>query len=148
MSKWMRAAVLVLVPLMASCTDDEEPLVSNDPGDAIAIIRLTIGQTTVDVTSSGASRDVDVPRGATTLAATFINNNGTTVTLPSATTYALDVVSSNTGRLTFTRTGAFTGTLNGVLSGAATISVNLVHGSHSHVGPRTVNVTVLQATDN
>jgi len=133
---------------MASCTDDEEPIGSSDPADAVVTIRLTIGQETVDVTASGASRSsVDLPRGAITLAATFLNANGTAVTLPSSTTYALDVVSSNTGRLTFTRTGAFTGTLNGLLTGSTTIAVNLIHGSHSHIGPRNVTINVLPATD-
>ena len=148
MAKWMGVAALMLLPAMAACSDDNGPIDNADPGDAVAMIRLTIGQATVDVTAGGASRGVDVPRGATTFDAAFLNANGNPVTFPaSSSTFAIEVISSNTGRLTFTRTGPFSGTLNGIQTGAATITVSLVHGSHTDFQPRTVNINVLPATD-
>ena len=149
MSKWMRVAALILLPMMAAaCSDDSDPIDQGDPADAITTIRLQIGQQTVDITeAAGASRAVDVPRGATAVAATFLNANGNTVTLPSGSTFFIEIVSSNTSRLTYTSTGAFQGTLNGLQSGAASIAVTLMHGSHPDFGPRNVNITVLSATD-
>lgn len=147
MGKWMRVAALMLLPVMAACSDDNGPVDNTDPGEDVVLIRLTIGTATVDVTAGGASRGVDVPRGATSIDAAFLNANGNPVTLPASSTYALDVVSSNTQRLTFTRTGAFSGSLNGLQTGAVTLSVSLVHGSHTDFSPRTVNVNVLPATD-
>ena len=148
MAKWMGVAALMLLPVMAACSEDNGPIDNADPGDDVAMIRLTIGQATVDVTAGGASRGVDVPRGATAIDAAFLNANGNPVTFPASSTFAIEVTSSNTGRLTFTRTGPFSGTLNGIQTGAATISVSLVHGSHIDFQPRTVNINVLPATDN
>ena len=148
MTKWMRVVALMLLPAMAACSEDSDPIDNDDPADAIVMIRLRIGQQTVDITEAGASRAVDVPRGATALDATFHNAAGNSVTLPTNSTYALDVVSSNTGRLTFTRTGPFAGTLNGLQTGPATLAVSIVHGSHADFGPRNVTINVLPATDN
>lgn len=147
MSKWMRVAALMLLPAMAACTDDSDPIARDDPAEDIVMIRLNIGGQIVDITEAGANRSVDVPRGATTLDASFLNANGNPVTLSSTSTYALGVVSSNTSRLTFTRTGPFAGTLNGLQTGAATIAVSIIHGSHDDFSPRNVTINVLPATD-
>jgi|SRR5688572_9258656 hypothetical protein len=148
MSKWMRVAALMLLPAMAACSDDSDPIDSDDPAESIVMVRLNIGGQTVEITEAGANRAVDVPRGATSLDATFFNAAGNPVTLSSTSTYALDVVSSNTGRLTFTRTGPFSGTLNGLQTGSATIAVKILHGSHEDFGPRNVTINVLPATEN
>ncbi len=149
MSKWSQAAALMLLPLMAACTSDQDPIDNGDPADDIATIRLTIGQQTVDITeASGASREVDVPRGATTLNASFINANGNPVTLSSTSTFFIDVVPSNTARLTFTRTSPFGGNLNGLQTGAVPVAITLMHGSHPDFGPRNVTINVLPPTDN
>jgi hypothetical protein len=148
MSKWMRVAALMLLPAMAACTDDSSPVDRDDPAEDIVMIRLNIGGQIVDITEAGANRAVDVPRGATSLDATFYNAGGTTVTLSSSSTYALGVVSSNTSRLSFTRTGPFSGTLNGLQTGEATLAVSIIHGSHDDFSPRNVTVNVLPATEN
>lgn len=148
MRKWMRIAALMILPAIAACSDDSDPIDNDDPADAITTIRLVIGSQSVDITESGASRAVDVPRGNTAVDATFLNANGNTVILPSNTTYAIQVVSQNTQRLTFARTGAFAGTFNGVQTGPVTVEVSLLHGSHTDFGPRNVTINVLPATDN
>ena len=147
MSKWMRVAALMLLPAMAACSDDSDPIENDDPAEDIVMIRLNIGGQTVDITEAGANRTIDVPRGTTALAATFLNAAGNTVTLSSSSTYALEVVSSNTGRLTFARTAPFAGNLNGLQTGAATLAVSILHGSHTDFGPRNVTINVLPATD-
>jgi hypothetical protein len=147
MSKWMRVAALMLLPVMAACTDDSDPVDDGDPADAITMIRLTIGSQTVDITEAGANRAVDVPRGATAVAASFYNAGGGEVVLSSSSTYAIELVSQNTGRLTFTRTGAFAGTFNGLQTGAVTVAVSLLHGSHADFGPRNVTINVQAPTD-
>jgi hypothetical protein len=147
MSKLMRVAALLILPVLAACADNSDPVENDDLADSITTIRLTIGTQTVDITEQGASRAVDVPRGTTSVEASFLNANGNNVTLPSNTTYAIEIVSQNTSRLTFTRTAAFSGTFNGLQTGAATVAVSLLHGSHSDFGPRNVTINVLPATD-
>jgi hypothetical protein len=149
MTKWMRVAALMLLPVFAACTDDSDPIDNDDLGESVETIRLQIGTSFVDITDAGANpASVDVPRGATPVAASFLNANGTTVSLSSSSTYSVEVVSGNTQRLTFTRTGAFTGNFNGIQTGAVTVQVSLLHGSHTDFGPRSVTINVLPATDN
>lgn len=147
MIKWMRLAAMMLLPVMAACAEDSDPIDSGDPADAITMIRLTIGSQTVDITEAGANRAVDVPRGSTPVTATFYNQGGGEVLLSSSSTYAINLVSQNTGRLTFTRTGAFTGTFGGIQTGAVIVAVSLLHGDHEDFGPRNVTINVLPATD-
>ena len=149
MTKWMRVAALVLLPMMAACEDDSTGNVPDDIGEEVATIRLTLGSQTVDVAQNGSvSGDFDIPRGPSTMTATFLRQSGTPITLPSTGAFTIGVVSSNTGRVTVAQTNPFSVTLNGVQTGNATISVALVHGSHNEIGPFTVPVTVLPATDN
>ena len=52
--------------------------------------------------------------------------------------------SKNVQALTFTRTGPFTGTLNGLTPGTVVVDVNLWHksGNHADFGPHPLAVTV------
>jgi hypothetical protein len=148
MTKWMRIAALAILPALAACSDDQGPVDNDDPADDITTIRLTIGDDVVDITQGGANRGVDVPRGATSIDAAFLNANGNAVILPGTASYQLSLVPNNTSRLTFTRTGPFAGTLNGIGTGAVLLEVELEHSDHSHFGPHNVSINVLPATDN
>ena len=147
MSEWMRGASLMILPALAVGVGNAEPSDNDDLADSITTIRLTIGTQTVDITEQGASRAVDVPRGNTTVDASFLNANGNSVTLPSNTTYAIQIVSQNTSRLTFTRTAAFSGTFNGLQTGTDTIELSHLHGPNPDFDPRNETINVLPATD-
>jgi hypothetical protein len=147
MTKWLRIAALALVPIMSACTEDPIIDPDADPGEDVATIRLTVATQTIDIGPGGASLSLDLPRGTTTITATFLRANGTTLTLPSTGAFAVNFASNNTNRMTFTRTGNFTGTLTAGLAGPAILSVELLHGSHTDFGPHNVTVNVQPPTD-
>jgi hypothetical protein len=126
---------------MSACDDD--PIEPEDPADEIATIRLTIGAQTVDMTDSN-SPSVTIPRQANAVAVTFLDAAG--VTLPNNLfgDFEIRLESENAARVTFTRTGAFTGTLTGLSAGAAVVQVSLFHieEGHNDFGPRPLAVTV------
>ena len=149
MTKWMRVAALVLLPVMAACEDDATGTTQEDIGEEVATIRLTLGSQTVDISATGSvSGNFDIPRGNSTMTATFLRQSGTPITLPATGAFTISAVSSNTGRVTVAQTNPFSVTLNGVQTGTATLAVGLVHGSHTEIGPFPVPVTVLPAVDN
>jgi hypothetical protein len=146
--KWMRIAVLALIPLAAACEEDGDGGTDVDVGEEVATIRLTMGSQSVDISSVGVvSGTLDIPRGATQLTASFLRANGTSIALPSTGTFQINVTPTNTARVTVARVSNFVVTLNGLQTGAVGLSVELHHGSHAEVGPHTVNATVLPATD-
>jgi hypothetical protein len=148
MTKWMRIAALALVPMLSACTEDPIIDEDTDPGDDVATIRLQIGQQTVDVGPGGAVLTFDIPRGESTINASFLRQSGTTLTLPSTGEYSVSFIPATPSRMTFTRTGHFSGTLTGLQTGPTTMQVALVHGSHSDFGPHNVTVNVLPPIDN
>jgi hypothetical protein len=148
MTKWMRIAALALIPMLSACSDDQIVDDDDDLGEEVATIRLTIGQQTVDVDQDGANLSFDIPRGTSTITASFLRQSGTALVLPSNGEYAVNFVSANTARMSFARTGDFSGTLNGLQTGPVLMSVELLHGSHSDFGPHNVTVNVLPPTDN
>jgi hypothetical protein len=148
MTKWMRVAALVLLPMMAACEDDATGGDTDDPGEEVTTIRLTMGGQSIDITNGVASGTLDIPRGQSTLTATFLRQTGTPVTLPGTGAFTLSVVSSNSARAAVTQTTPFSVTLNGLQTGAVTLNVALQHGSHPDLGPVPVSATVLAATDN
>jgi hypothetical protein len=146
--KWMRIAVLALIPLAAACEEDGDGGTDVDPGEDVETIRLTMGSQSVDISRGGVvSGTLEIPRGATQLSASFLRANGTSIALPSTGTFQINVTSTNTSRATVARVSNFVVTLNGLQTGAVGLSVELHHGSHAEVGPHTVNATVLPATD-
>jgi hypothetical protein len=149
MTKWMRVAALVLLPMMAACEEEANGPDEVDPGEEVAVIRLALGNQTVDVAQNGSvSGTLDVPRGNSTLSATFHRQSGTPITLPSTGAFTIGVTSSNPGRVSVAQTNPFSVTLNGVQTGTATLAIRLIHGSHDEIGPFNVTVNVLPATDN
>ena len=104
-------------------------------------ITETIGGQQVNITE-GAGGSVTIPLGATAVSATFLDADGETLDLGSA--FELRLNSTNTARVTFTRSGPFAGTLNGLTAGNAVVEVVLWHieEQHEDFGPQNLTVTV------
>jgi hypothetical protein len=133
-------ALLVLVlGSIAACDDD--PTEPEDPAEDLAVIRLSIGGQQVNITE-GAGGSVTIPLGATAVSATFLDAAGLTLDLGSA--FELRLNSTNTARVTFTRSGPFAGSLNGLTAGNAVVEVVLWHieEQHEDFGPQNLTVTV------
>lgn len=148
MTKWMRIAALVLLPVMAACEGDDGGGPDTDPGDEVETIRLAIGTQTVELTNGTANRAMDIPRGNSTMTATFLRANGTAVALPATGSFSIVVTSVNNARVTSTQVSPYVVTLNGLQSGPSTLQVSLRHGSHDELGPWPMTVNVAPATDN
>ena len=148
MTKWMRVAALVLLPVMAACEEEATGNNEEDPGEEVAVIRLAIGSQTVDIANGSAAGTLDIPRGASTLTATFHRQSGTPITLPSTGAFTIAVTSNNTSRVTVSQTNPFSVTVNGLQTGPASLNVSLVHGSHTELGPVPVSVNILAPVDN
>lgn len=147
MTKWMRVAALALVPMMAACNEDETGP-DADPGEEVQTIRLTLGTQTVDVSRTGSvAGTFAIPRGQSTVTVSFLRENGTPLTLPATGGFQINLTPSNAARVTVTRVGPYQFTLNGVQTGAVNFGVELIHGSHTELGPFTVGATVDPATD-
>ena len=129
--RWMGMAALAMVASLAACNDD--PVVDDEPN--IATMRITIGSQTVDVDVFGT-----VTGGPITLTTTvdpavtvqWLILDGSPDPLVTAAEFELRVEPANTGIVTFTSTGAFTGTLNGVTTGSTTIEFILWHLEEDH----------------
>jgi hypothetical protein len=68
----------------------------------------------------------------TAFTAQFLKDDGTPETLVTDAEFRLDVTPANTGFVTFTRSGAFAGTLNRVAAGSTTIEFALFHLEAMH----------------
>jgi hypothetical protein len=136
----VRWAALPLVALLslAACEDPAEVEVPE-----ATMIRLVAAGQTVDITTDGASRSLNLVRGNNTVTATFFRDNGNELQL-GTNDFEIRLTPANTGVATFTRTGAFAGTLAGVATGSTQVSVELFHkiDQHAHLGPVQVTVNV------
>src|SRR5688572_20413473 len=139
---WSHTAALLLVLVFGGCSDDP---VEPDPADAIVAMRLTIGAQTITINQAGTvtGGPVTVNAATTAVSAVFLDMGGQTITLPTA-EFEFRAVPDNSARLTFVRTGAFSGTLTRNATGAASLSVSLFHlgSGHDDFGPFSVPVTV------
>ena len=146
MSLKLRYAAMILALGFAAACDDDDP-VEPDPEPETATIRLQIGTQTINMaTSNGAitGGPVVITRAtATPLSATFLRADGTPDPVVQASTFELRIATVS-GGVTFSRTGAFAGTLTGPTAGAASVSVLLYHLSEQHeeYGPFTMPITV------
>ena len=137
------AAALAAV---AACNDTTEP---EEHDDEVAAIRLTIqqggttfGPYTIRPGPTVTPSPFRVPVGTSTVTATFLDADDDVVT-PDAGEHTVDLQSvSPAGALTFTRTGAFAGTLVAPAAGTATLTVCLTHGGHCDVSVPNVAVTI------
>jgi hypothetical protein len=132
------AAAVALAGFTAGCGDDDiaEPDVQT--------IRLVVGANTYDI-DAGAVVPVTIMIGRTAnaVSATFLRPNGQPETLVNATEFELRL-DGLSNIATFTRTGAFTGTLTGVTVGTDTdVAVRLFHLEEMHADfEKTVTVQV------
>lgn len=141
MTKWMRAAVMaVLVTAVTACDDDSTG--PDEHADEVAIIRLTIGSQVFNITEGGAQGGLTIPVGSHPVTAVFLAADNDVLTLGSD--FRLDFNTENASVVTFTRTGALSGTLNGVAAGTAVVRVGVFHLEEGHYdfGTHPINVTV------
>jgi hypothetical protein len=143
--KTIRALPLLILAAtiaFAACSDDPT---DTDPADSVAQLRLAIGAQTITINQGGAitGGPVTIPAAGATITATFLDAGSQPVVIPT-TQFQLNVILDGSGRLTFTRTGPFAGTLTRVSAGAASLSVSLFHtgAQHDDFGPFVVPVTV------
>jgi hypothetical protein len=127
--------------MLAACTGAEP-----EAEPAVATMRLTVGTQTIDVADNGAvtpAAGITISAN-TNLTATFLKADGSAETLVTADEFELRVTPANAALVTFTRSGAFAGTLNRLASGSTQLSVELFHliEQHEDLGPFNVPITV------
>lgn len=111
----------------------------------VEFMRLTIGAQTITVNARGeiSGGTVTIPAGvATTVTAVFLDDDMQPDDHVEADEFQLSVT-PNAG-ITFTRTGAFSGTLLGTTAGSIVVRFGLLHVEEDHhdFGPFQVPVTV------
>jgi hypothetical protein len=113
----------------------------------VVMMRLTIGAQTITVSDNGTVTGGPIAitaTGTVTVSAQFLRDDGTPDPLVTDALFQLNADPANAGIVTFSRTGAFTGTLTGVSAGSTTIEFSLFHISEGHedFGPFPVPVEV------
>lgn len=139
-------ATLALTLGAAACGDDDGG--PDEPEPAVQTMRLTVGGTAYDFTTANTPTIPLRTNTATAVSAQFLRSNGQPETLVTAEQFELRVRATAASDLTFTRTGAFTGTLTTTRPAGQTFSgsAELFHLGEQHpdFGPRTFSVTVTQ----
>jgi hypothetical protein len=136
------AAATALIPaalLAVACST--EP----DLEPQVATMRIAIGGQTIDVDDAGVVTGGPIVIAATTsFTVSWLRADGSPDPLVTADEFEVQVVPTNTGLVTFTRTGPFAGSLNRVAAGSTTISFALLHVEENHedFGPFNVPITV------
>jgi hypothetical protein len=137
--------------LAVACSDN--PAEPDDPADAVASIRLTVGAggtgNVYNVSSNGAvtPTPVRIPVGQTAITADFLDAGGAVITSRLNTTEFEMRMTEFTGTaLTFTRTGPYAGTLAATTAGTATARVSLYHKVENHpdFGPFPITLQIGQ----
>jgi hypothetical protein len=154
MRRWGRLLVLaLLLPTLGACDDgpfgfddnDEEELQQEMDASQVAFLRLVIGSTTIVIDQAGTVIGQAVTIGPPNAAITAfpLDSNSQPLRLDS-TAFRLDVTPDATGRITFARTGVFSGEFTRNGPGPAKFAVALFHTTRNHqdFGPDTVHVTV------
>jgi hypothetical protein len=136
-------ALLLLVPTLSACDDDEE--VEVDPADALAFVELTMGGVTLRLNESGnpvSGGPLIVAVGATLpITARVLDEDGNDI---NSTLDDFELRGTSPTGVTFASTGDFTGTITGVTAGAGNIRFELFHVVEQHAdwGPHDVAITV------
>jgi hypothetical protein len=132
---------ITVAGLTSACGDDDilEPDVQT--------IRLVISGVTapIDIDAGATvSPTILITPGAHTVTATFLRANGDIEPLVTGTEFELRLENLNPAIATFTRTGAFTGTLTGLAVGSDEATIELFHLEELHpdFGPKGVTITV------
>jgi hypothetical protein len=141
MKRWLGFLVVPIVLASSGCEDDPIGVVEPD----IAVLRLTIGTQIVEITeATGAATNlpIRIPLGATTITATPFRADGTPDPHVNARDFVLSVTPANATLVTFTRGTTLNGTLNGLVRGSTTVTIEITHGDHADFGPHSVAITI------
>ena len=138
-------ALAALTLGLGACTDSTG---LDEHGEEVHAMKITLANgTSVTVSETGAvTGTLTISAGpATTFTVTFLDDAGAVVTDLPAAEYQASV--SPNACITFARTGAFTGTLQGATAGTVTVRFGLFHvpESHDDFGPFPVPVTIAGA---
>ena len=130
--------MVLMAGAIAACDDD--PVGPEEP--EIDAVRLTLGAQTVTITSLNTTGTVTIPVGTTAISAVFLDADGDVLHLGSE--FELRVTPAASGAVTFTRTGAFAGSLQATAAGTTTMQIQAFHLEENHpdFGPFTVTVIV------
>jgi hypothetical protein len=145
--RFTRYLTLALALSSASACGDDDP-VEPDPEPEVATMRLTVGATSVTISSNGTqSAPLTVNAGANTVTAAFLRADGSSEPLVTDAEFELQVEPTTPANLTFARTSAFSGTLtiSGLTSGQTTTAeMALFHKieQHEDFGPFPVTLRV------
>jgi hypothetical protein len=137
------AFALIAATAFVACDDDPaEP----DPEPQVASVRLTVGANSVTITTT-SSPTLTVASGSNTVAAEWLKADGTVESLVTDAEFELRINQVTGTNLTWTATGARSGTLavTGLAAGASTAAqVRLFHKveQHEDFGPITFTVRV------
>ncbi len=136
-------ALALATSFTAACGDD--PVVEEDPADAIVKMNLLVGTQGIMVTAESgvvAGGPIVIGAGTTAFAASFVDAAGATVT--GLDEFEVRVTPVNTAVVTYTSTGKFTGTLTRIAPGTTQLKVGLWHLAEGHfdVGEFSVGITV------
>jgi hypothetical protein len=142
-SKLQLWAALPLILAFAACGDD--PVAQEeDPADAVVAMRLVVGSQTITVSDNGTvtGGPIVLPRGNTTITASFLDDANAVVT--GLDEFRLEVTTDNAAVASFTRTSAFVGNLVGSAAGQTILRFSLWHiaEGHNDFGPLPVSTTV------
>jgi hypothetical protein len=124
--------ILFALPLVASlsaltaCEDD--PVEPEEP--EIGTVRLTIGSQTVNL-APGATVSVTVSGATNAVSATFLGEDGSALTLDGS-EFELRLIPRTTGRVTYTRSASFSGSLARVAAGSVLVDVQIFHLIENH----------------
>ncbi|MGI9629246.1 MAG: hypothetical protein ACR2QM_20655 [Longimicrobiales bacterium] len=136
--------LIALGLVVAACGDDTPMEEEQEP--QVATMRLTVGAQTVDVAEDGTvtGGPISIPVGMTAVSVEFLLASGQPEPLVTAAEFQANVASDDETTVTFTRTSAFAGMLDGVASGSAVLSFSLFHieEAHEDFGPFPVSTTV------
>jgi hypothetical protein len=131
--------LIVALSALAACEDD--PVEPEEP--EIGTMRLLVGSQTLTFTEGGGPTTLSISGASTPISATFLDADGAALTLD-AVEFELRIIPANTNVLTFTRTSAFSGTLNRVAAGTTLVEVGAYHNIEGHYdfGEFDISITV------
>ena len=143
-------AVLALLAVVSACSDDDPIEPEEEP--EVQSVRLTSAATpafaiTINKTNGQPSGPLRIAVGATPIAAAWLKADGTNETLISDAEYELRIVPTTATNLSWSATGAFSGTLTttGLTSGqttTATVALRHKVEQHDDFGPYTITIQV------
>lgn len=128
LTRLLRYALVGLMVTGVTACDDDPADVEEEP--EVQTIRLVVGSQTINFIASQPA--AFIARGAHNVSVSFLRANGSVDPVVNATDFEVQITAANTSIVTFTRTGAFTGTLTGVAAGSTTLKVCLFHKGEQH----------------